>query len=150
MSPIVAFNFGAQNHEELKNVLKKSLIILFSVGLLMFGISEALKIPLCHVFIKDEPELFEITKRAIEIFSFSFIFTGIGLFTSSFFTSLNNGLISALVSSLRMFVYQILCILVLPILLGVNGIWLASVVSELLAFITSFIFIICNKKKYCY
>ena len=150
VSPIVGYNFGSKNQEELKNILKKSLIIILSTGLVMFIIAEALSKPLCLIFASSDEELIKITEEGIKIFSFSFIYCGIGLFTSSFFTALNNGLVSGLISTLRMFVYQILCILILPMLFQTTGIWLSVVVSELLSMITSFIFLICNKKKYQY
>ena len=150
VSPIVGYNFGSKNHEELKNVLKKSLIIILSTGVMMFIIAESLSRPLCLIFASSDEELIKITEQGIKIFSFSFIYCGIGLFTSAFFTALNNGLVSGLISTLRMFVYQILCIILLPLMFDTIGIWLSVVVSEFLSLITSFVFLIVNKKKYQY
>ena len=94
-APIVSYNFGARNHTELKNIFKKSMIILSIAGVLLSGLAQALAVPLAKLFVGYDTELFNLTVKAFRIFSFAFIFSGIAIYSSGFFTALNNGLISA-------------------------------------------------------
>ena len=77
--------------------------------------------------------LYELTVRVFGIFAFSFLFTGFAIFGSAFFTALNNGLVSALISFLRTLLFQVAAVLVLPLFWQVDGIWAATVVAEFLA-----------------
>ena len=149
-APIVGFNYGAKNQLELKNILKKSCFLTILTGGIMAIVGFLLSKPLSAVFVAYSADLLSFTTNAMKIFAFSFIFSGINIFTSSFFTALNNGLISAFVSILRTLVFQMLCVFVLPIFLQINGIWLSAILSEILAFIICFICIIKNKTKYGY
>ena len=101
-------------------------------------------------FVSYDKELLELTTLAIRIYSVAYLFNGLNIFTSSFFTALNNGAVSAAVSFLRMFVFQIAMIMILPLILGINGIWMAVIAAELLVLFVSLIFIIINRKKYGY
>lgn len=92
----------------------------------------------------------EITINAIRLYSLSYIISWFNIFTSSFFTALNNGFISALISFLRTLLFQVTMILILPAVWGINGIWLSVVVAELLAIVVSIICIVANRKKYEY
>ena len=141
-SPIVGYNYGAKNHKELKSLLKKSLMLMV--------IAEVLAFPLAKIFTGYDKELFDMTRNAFKIFSFSFILAGINIFTSSFFTALNNGGISAAISFLRTLIFQTAAVLVLPLLLGLNGIWCANTAAEIFAFIISQSFLFANRKKYHY
>lgn len=102
------------------------------------------------IFVSYDKELLELTTLAIRIYSVAYLFNGLNIFTSSFFTALNNGAVSAAVSFLRMFVFQIAMIMILPLILGINGIWMAVIAAELLALFVSLIFIIISRKKYGY
>ncbi len=149
-APIVGYNYGAQNSPELKNIFKKSATSLLSAGAVMMAVSFVFAKPLSMIFVSYDAELLDITTRGMQIYSFSFIFAGFGIFGSSFFTALNNGPISAIISSLRTLLYQVLSILLLPIAFGLDGIWYSIVVAEALSFVTTWIFIIAKRKKYQY
>ena len=149
-APIVGYNYGANNSPELKNLLKKSTVTLLTAGAVMTAVSFIFAKPLSMVFVSYDKTLLDITERGMQIYSFSFIFAGFGIFASSFFTALNNGPVSAIISSLRTLIYQVLCILLLPIAFGLDGIWFSIIVAEALSFVTSWIFIIAKRKKYRY
>lgn len=149
-APIIGYNYGAGNHSETKNMLKKSLLLMGVAGVVMMLLAKILASPLAQIFVGYDAELFELTKHAFELFSFSFVLAGFNIFASSFFTALNNGGISASISFLRTLVFQMLSVLILPILFGLDGIWWAITVAEVFAFIISSIFIIAKRKKYHY
>jgi len=147
-APLIAFNFGAKNNEELRNLFKKSLIIMAVSGLLMTGLSEALASPIIMLFGFDG-ELFEMTLRGFRIYSVAFMITGFSVFGSSLFTALNNGLVSAVISFLRTLVFQIAAVMVCPIFMGLDGVWSATCFAEVLALAVTVICIfICRKKYY--
>lgn len=150
VAPIVSFNYGAQNHEEMKNVLKKSVILNMVAGAVMMVLSASLARVLASIFVSYDQELLDMTTTAMRIYSISFIFMGFNIFTSSFFTALNNGLISAIVSFARTLVFQIGAVLLLPMAFELNGIWCAIIVAEGMAFVMDVIFLLTNKKKYQY
>ena len=149
-APIISYHYGAQNYGELKNLLKKSLIIVVCTGVAMTVLSEALAKPLSMIFVSADKDLLEMTTFAMRIFGVSFVMSGISIFLSSFFTALNNGLVSAIISFMRTLVFQILAIMVMPLLFGVNGIWTAVIVAEALSLIVSITCLIVNRKKYKY
>ena len=150
VSPIVGYHYGAKNTSELKNVFMKSMIVIFITAIIMFICGELLSEPISKIFVNYDDELLQITKNAFRIFSFSFLLSGMSIYGSSFFTSLNNGLISALISFLRTVVFQASAVMILPIFLKLNGIWLSIVVAELMSFIITFTFLIMKRKKYQY
>lgn len=150
VSPIVGYHYGAKNTSELKNVFMKSMIVIFITTIIMFICGELLSEPISRIFVSYDDELLQITKNAFRIFSFSFLLSGMSIYGSSFFTSLNNGLISALISFLRTVVFQASAVMILPIFLKLNGIWLSIVVAELMSFIITFTFLIMKRKKYQY
>lgn len=150
VAPIVGYNYGADNKEELKNVYHKSLIINGIFGVIMTIVAVSMATPLSYIFVGYDAELLSLTSGAMRIYGFCFLFMGFNIFASSFFTALNNGLISALISGLRTLVFQIAAVLLLPLLLGVNGIWGSLIVAEAVAIILSFIFLFANKKRYGY
>lgn len=150
VAPIVSYHYGAKNHEELSNILKKSLIINISASLVMFLISELGADTLAHIFVGYDETLKAMTVHGFRIFSFLFLLMGFNVFASSFFTALNNGLVSALIAFLRTLVFQISSVMILPIFWGIDGIWISPLVAEILALIISFSFLISLKKKYGY
>ena len=149
-APVISYHYGAQNHGELKSLLKKSFRILIFSSLSMLALSEFLARPLSKIFVSYDLDLLELTVRGFTIYSFSFLFAGINIFASSFFTALNNGLISALISFLRTLVFQVASVLLLPLILGIDGIWISIVVAELIACIVSLTFIIKKRAVYHY
>lgn len=149
-APIISYHYGAQNHSELKSIVKKSYAIIGILSVSMLIMGEILSRPLATIFTSYDKTLYDLTVNGFTIFAFSFLFAGVAIFGSSFFTALNNGLVSAIISFLRTLIFQILAILLLPIILGINGIWLSIVVAELMAFIVTAIFTIALKNRYHY
>jgi len=149
-APIISYNFGAQNDAELKGVFKKSLVILSVSGVSMMILAILLAYPLSSIFVGKYPELFSLTIRAFLIFSPSFLVAGYNIYGSSFFTALNNGVVSATISFLRTLLFQIICVLALPLVFKLDGIWMSVVVAEILSLAVTAMFIITMKKRYRY
>lgn len=149
-APIIGYHYGAENRDELKNLLKKSTVVTFSVGAIMAASAFLLARPLSYIFVGYDQALLDMTVWGFRIFSFSFILSGFCIFGSSFFTALNNGLISALISFLRTLVFQMLGVLILPIFFALDGVWFSMLAAEALALITTLIFIFLFRKRYGY
>lgn len=149
-APVVGYHYGAQNHPELQGLLKKSCAVIGVFALLMFALAELLSKPLAGIFVGYDQELMAMTQRAFMIYSFSFLFSGIAIYGSSFFTALNDGLTSALISFLRSLVFQVAAVLILPVFWGLDGIWLSVVAAELAAAVMTVLFILAKKQTYHY
>lgn len=149
-APVIGYHYGAQNHAELKSLLGKSTRIISVFAVCMFALAEVLARPLASIFVGYDAGLTELTVRAFSIFSFAFLFAGFSIFGSSFFTALNNGLISAAISFLRTLVFQIAAVLTLPLIFDIDGIWYSIVVAEVVSVIVTAIFIFAKRKKYGY
>lgn len=149
-APITGYHFGARNHNELKNMLRKSSFLSAVSGVVLTILAIALSSPLAKLFVGYDKELYELTRHAFRLFAYSFLLAGFNIFTSSFFTALNNGAVSAAISFVRTLIFQTSSVLILPIFLGVDGIWWAITVAEVFAFILSLIFLFAKRKKYNY
>ncbi len=149
-APVVGYHHGAGSHSELKGLLRKSLTIIGIMSLAMFAAAELLAVPLGKIFVGYDAELLEMTVHAFRICSIMFIVCGFNIYGSSFFTALNDGLISALISFARTLVFQVLCVLLLPLAFGLDGIWWSVVVSDMLALILTAACLVKNRKKYHY
>lgn len=149
-APIVGYNYGAANHNELKNLFRKSITVMGVAGLILTLLAEILTTPLVTIFASYDKDLFAMTVHGFRLYSIAFVFMGINVWGSAFFTALGNGIISASISFLRTLVFQIAVVLILPIFLGIDGIWLAIVVAETLALIVSIFFFVMQRKKYNY
>ena len=149
-APIIGYNYGSGNQNELKNLLKKSLWLIGIFSVVMVAAAEGLARPLASMFVGYDSELFEMTLRGFIIYSFSFLFSGIAIFGSSFFTALNDGLISALISFLRTLVFQAAAVLFFPLIWGIDGIWMSIVAAELMAVGVTVMFLLTKRKKYHY
>lgn len=149
-APIIGYHYGAENTDELKSLLKKSLKLILITSLVMTGLAQLLSKLLASIFVSYNAELLEMTTNAIRLFSISYLISGFNIFASSFFTALNNGVISATISFLRTLVFQVAMIFILPLIWGLNGIWLAVAFAEALSLVVSIVFLIRNKKKYNY
>ena len=149
-APVVSFHFGAQNHSELKSLLRKSVLLMASGGVLLTIAARLLAAPLARLFVGYDAGLFELTSHAFRLFSWSFLLAGFNIFASGFFTALNNGAISAAISFLRTLVFQTASVLILPLLLDVDGIWWAITVAEIFAFLISLMFLYLKRNKYHY
>ena len=150
VAPVVSYHYGAGNDGELKSLFRKSLTIIALCAAVLTAAAEGLAGPLSGIFVSYDAGLYEMTRRGFMIYSASFLFMGFNMFGSSFFTALNDGLVSALISFLRAFLFQVGAILVLPALLGIDGVWLAVVTAELLALMVTVTCLVKNKKKYQY
>jgi len=150
VAPIVGYHYGAANTAELKNLFKKSLFLLSSAAVVLTACAELLSSVLAGIFVGYNQDLHNMTTNAIQLFALSYIISGINIFASAFFTALNNGLVSAVISFMRTLVFQIAFIFILPELLGLNGIWLAVVGAEICSLIISVSFFVANRKKYKY
>ncbi len=149
-APITGYHFGARNHNELKNMLRKSSFLSAVSGVVLTILAIAFSSPLAKLFVGYDKELYELTRHAFRLFAYSFLLAGFNIFTSSFFTALNNGAVSAAISFMRTLIFQTSSVLILPIFLGVDGIWWAITVAEIFAFILSLIFLFAKRKKYNY
>ena len=137
-APIISFHYGAQNHDELKSLRKKSLGFVGACAVCMTIAGVAFSGPLAKLFAGSDVDFYNMTRRGMMLYSLSFLFSGLNIFASSFFTALNNGLISAIISFLRTLVFQVAAIMVLPKLLDLDGIWLSVAFAEILALAISF------------
>ena len=149
-APIVGYHFGAQNRSELQNMLRKSIILMGTGGVILALAAQLLANPLAHLFVGYDAGLFAMTTHAFRLYSFAFLFMGFNIFASSFFTSLSNGGVSAAIAFLRTLVFQAAAVLILPILFELDGIWWAMTTAEVFAFVISGIFLLTNRKRYGY
>ncbi len=149
-APITGYNYGAQNHAELKNIRRKSIKVTLTAGVIMVIIAELLAPVLAGIFVGYDKDLFGMTVHAFRLFSFTFLLSGFNIWCSSFFTALNNGAVSAAVSFLRTLVFQLAAVLILPIFLKLDGVWISVAFAEVCAFVISLLFLIAKKKKYDY
>ncbi len=149
-APIVSFHYGAGNAHELKNLFKKSLVIIAATSFAMLIFGEVMAAPLSRLFVGYDPALYAMTLRGFYIFSFSFLFSGIAIWGSGFFTALNNGIISAIISFLRTLVFQSLAVIIMPIFFDLDGIWFSIVIAEVSATVVTGAFLAAKRKKYNY
>ena len=149
-APIVGYNHGAQNHTELKGLLRRSLVILTAIAGGMAALALALAGPLSAIFVGYDEQLYAMTVRGFRIYSLSFLLCGFNIYGSSFFTALNNGLISAVISFVRSLVCQSAAVLLLPLVFGLDGIWWSILAAEVAALGLTGFFLAKNRKRYHY
>ena len=149
-APIVGFHYGARHQDELKGLLRKSLTLIAVTSIILTVAALLLAKPLSIIFVSYDQELLDITTRAFSIYSISFLLTGFNIFASSFFTALNDGFTSAVLSFGRTLIFEVIAVILLPMLLGVDGVWSAVILAELLAMGLSMICFIRNRKRYGY
>lgn len=149
-APIISYHHGAGNHREVRGILRKTLVLLGIGGVCMIGIAQLFARPLALIFVSYSTALTDMTVSGFRIFSLSFLFMGFAIFGSGFFTALGDGLTSALISFLRTLVFQVGAVLMLPLFFDINGVWIASVVAELMAVVFSFLFMLLKRKKFHY
>lgn len=150
IAPVISFHFGAKNTNELNGLLKKSAVIILISSVAMFLFSEFLSVPLAGIFVGYDETLLEMTSHALMIYAFSFLLSGISIFGSAFFTALNDGLTSAIISFLRTLLFQSAAVLLLPLVWGLEGIWYSVIAAELMSVLLTIIFLICKNKKFGY
>lgn len=149
-APIVGYHYGAKHHEELQGLLRRSIGILSVGALLLTAAGELLASLLANIFVSYDAGLLEMTRQGFRIYSLSYLICGFSIFGSAFFTALNNGLVSAVISFARTLVFQIICVLVLPLFLELNGVWSSIIVAEFLGMVVTVVLLIANRKKYHY
>ncbi|MDE7354051.1 MAG: MATE family efflux transporter [Acetatifactor sp.] len=149
-APVISYHYGAGDHGELKNLFRKSLVIIGGFSLAMLGLAEGLARPLGMIFVGYDQGLLELTLRGFRIYSFSFLFAGIAIFGSSFFTALGNGLVSALIAFLRTLVFQAAAVLIFPLIWQIDGIWWSIVAAEMMAAAVTALFLTGKRDKYHY
>lgn len=149
-APVISYHYGAGNHTELHNMLKKSFILTCIAGVVLTASAFLLASPLAKIFVGYDAELFELTSHAFRLFAFSFLLAGFNIFISSFFTALNNGAVSAAISFMRTLIFQTASVLILPVFLGIDGIWWAITVAEACACVLSGGFLFAKRGKYHY
>ncbi len=150
IAPVVGYNYGAENQGELKNVLKMSFRVISVLGIILFALSELTALPFSKVFVSYDAELLDMTVSGLKLFSPAFLLMGFNIFSISFFTALNNGRLAGFMSFVRTFVFQVLALLTLPSFLGLNGIWLASLVAETMMLLVSYLALKKMDRKYHY
>lgn len=149
-APVISYHYGAQNQAELRGLLKKSLVLVGAFALVMFGAAELLAEPLAMIYVGYDQDLMDMTLRAFWIYAFSFLFCGFSIFGSSFFTALNNGMVSALISSLRTLVFQVAAVLLFPLIWKLDGIWFSIVGAEAMALVVTVLFFAGKRREYHY
>ena len=150
MAPVIGYNYGAKNSAELRNVLKRSLIIIGISAVSMFVLSFSTAVPFVHIFSRNNQELVNLSITAIRIYSICYLAVGFAIFFSSFFTALNNGLLSLIISLTRTLIFQIGFLFLFPLFMGSIGIWWAVTIGEICGGILSGTLVIVKRKKYGY
>lgn len=149
-APVIGFHYGAEHWEELKSLLKQSVTLILGFSVAMTGAAQLLARPLALLFVGYDPALVEFTASGFRIFSLAFLFMGYSIFCSGFFTALNDGVISAIVSFFRTLVFQAGAVLLLPRWLGIGGVWASVALAELLSVVMCQFFLERKRKKYHY
>ena len=150
VAPVIGFHHGAKNFDELKGLLRKSLVMIALFGICMLALGEGLAHPLALLFVGYDQSLMELTVSGFRIFSLSFFFMGFAIFNSGFFTALGDGVTSAIISFLRTVVFQVAAVLLLPLLWGIDGVWFSILVAEGMAFLFGALFLAVKRKKFGY
>ena len=150
VAPVIGYHDGAKNYAELKGLLKRSVVLIgvFAVGMVIAG--EVFAVPLAELFVGYDTALMDTTVWGFRIFAVSFLFMGYAIFGSSFFTALNDGLTSAIISFLRTLVFQVAAVLLLPLIFGLDGIWYSIIVAEFMAMVLSAVFVVVKRKRFRY
>ncbi|MCQ2547880.1 MAG: MATE family efflux transporter [Clostridia bacterium] len=149
-TPIVSYHFGADNHAEMRNLLKKSLIIIGTLGVSICLLSEIFASPMAEIFVGYDSDVKELTISGFRIFALCFLFSGFAIYISDFFTALNDGITSAIISFLRTLLFEGASVMLLPLIFGIKGIWFATVAGEIMAIILGSIFLIAKRKRFNY
>ncbi|MDO4544854.1 MAG: MATE family efflux transporter [Bacillota bacterium] len=150
VAPLIGYNYGARNHDEQKNLFAKSMKLLGISGIGLAGLSIILAGPLAAIFVGYDAELFELTRHGMRLYAVCFILVGFNVFASSYFTALNNGLISAAISFIRALIFKTAAVMILPIFWGLDGVWLSAIAAEILAIIMVIAFLAKFRKRYHY
>ena len=149
-SPIMGYHYGAENHREMKDVLQRSMVILAVSGLVLTAISMVLARPISAIFVGYDENLLDMTTRGFIICNIPFLFMWFNIYVSSFFTALNDGPVSAAISFMRSLVLPVVCIIFMPMIWKLDGIWYSLTLSEFLALAVAAWYLFTRRKKYNY
>ncbi|MBQ3527902.1 MAG: MATE family efflux transporter [Clostridia bacterium] len=149
-APLIGYHYGASNSDELKNLSKKCITVIAVFSVVMTALALLLAAPLSKIFVGYDSELYAMTVRGFILYSLSFLIIGFNIFGSSFFTALNNGIISAIISFARTLLFQVIAVLLLPLIFELDGVWLSIVFAELVSLIVTIFFFIKMKDTYHY
>lgn len=149
-SPLMSFQYGAGNHTEMRSLLLKSLGMIAIASVVMFLLGQELAGPLSAIFVSYDADLLELTTKAYRLYALCFLFMGFAIYASAFFTALNNGLVSATISFLRTLIFQVAAVIVLPMIFGIDGIWLSVTVGDALTCLVAATFMIALSGRYGY
>ena len=149
-APVISFHYGAEHKDELRSLLHKSTVLNGLAGAAMAALAIAASAPLSRIFVGYDQELCALTVRGFRLYAISYLLCGFNIFGSSFFTALNNGLASAVISFLRTLIFQCASVLILPVFLKIDGVWLAISVAEIAALAVTVILLGKNRKVYGY
>ena len=150
VAPIIGFNYGAENEKELKNIFHKSLVIVSITGIILFAISEFASVPFSKIFVGSDEKLLEMTIHGNRLYSIMYLFAGINIFATSFFTALNNGFVSSALALIRTIVFKVGALFLLPLFFGLDGIWASAFVADILMLIVTIVVFYKFKAKYNY
>lgn len=150
VAPVVGFHYGAQDHDELKGLFRKSNVLITSASLVLSALALGLAAPLAKLFVGKDAVLLDMTVAAFRYYAVSVLFSGFSIFGSAFFTALSNGIVSAAISFLRTLVFQIAAVLILPIFFGLDGVWYSLFIAEILAMVVTFLFYRVKRSAYHY
>ena len=150
VAPVIGYHDGAQNHGEMKSLFRKSVVIIGAFSASMVVMALVLASPLSRLFVGYDEALLSLTTSGFLVYAFAFLFMGYAIFSSGFFTALNDGVTSAIISFLRTMLFQVAAVLLLPMVWGIDGIWWSIVIAELMAVAVSSVFLFAKRKKYHY
>lgn len=150
ISPVIGFNYGSQNHHQLKQVFRTALIFIGTTSIAVFLFAELAGSLIVGIFALPGTAVYEMARHGFTIFAVSFLFSGLNIFSSALFTSLSNGRISAIISFIRTFVLIIASLSILPLILGLDGIWLAIPIAEAGATVMCLKYLKRNRSLYHY
>ena len=149
-APIISYHYGAANHQELKNIFRKSISLIAVWGIALVGAAELLAPYITKLFVGYDSKLHAMTQTGFRICCLVYLINGFNIFGSSFFTALNNGPLSALISFLRTLIFQIAAVLLLPLLFGIMGIWWSINAAELLTLCVTLTLLFTMRGRYHY
>ena len=149
-APLISFQYGARNYGELHNLVRKSIILMLGMGMVITVTAEWLAAPLLGAFVGYDGDLFSMTIHGYRMYVLSFLLMGLNIWGAALFTALNNGLVSAAISFLRTFGFEMAAVLLLPLWLGIDGIWISIFVAELCTCFFTVYFVVRKREVYHY
>lgn len=148
VAPMISFYHGEQNHDKLKKLVRISFQIIAVISALTVIASFTLTKPLVSIFARPDNPVYGLAVTGNRICTLALLLIGFNIFVSGMFTALSNGMVSAVLAFSRSFVFMLIAMLLLPALLGIHGVWLATPVAELMAVLLSISMFLKYKQKY--